>query len=180
MPKDETEGLRFLFRTGLLMLGGYTSLGSRDKLYHHDQCFVPLWVRPILQEIFKELSEVPEDIEKELERIEEERKVRDVCPICNRKVFYREKWTKVFGRVFHASCFKNRTGLLRPADERSLGEMFKKLEIISGEYLWEVPVGEETGINKQSVESLLLILLFFRLKEESFNHAELENYWELT
>jgi hypothetical protein len=143
MPKDETEGLRFLFRTGLLMLGGYTSLGSRDKVYHHDQCFVPLWVRPILQEIFKELSEVPEDIEKELERIEEERKVRDVCPICNRKVFYGEKWTKVFGRVFHASCFKNRTGLLRPADERSLGEMFKKLEIISGEYLWEVPVGEE-------------------------------------
>ena len=142
MPKDKIEGLRFLFRTGLLMLGGYRTIGSRDKAYHHDDCFVPLWVKPILQEIFKELSEVPEDVEKVLERIEEEKKVRDVCPICNREIFYGEKWTKVFGRVFHASCFENKAGLFRPADERSLGEMFKRLKIISGDYRWEVPVGE--------------------------------------
>lgn len=143
MPKDKIEGLRFLFRTGLLMLGGYTTFGSRDKAYHHDYCFVPLWARPILQGIFKELSKVPEDVETVLGRIEEEKKVRDVCPICNRKVFYGEKWTKVFGRVFHASCFENRVGLLRPTDERSLGEVFKRLEIIPGEYLWEVSIGED-------------------------------------
>jgi len=142
MPKDKIEGVRFLFKNGLLMLGGYTTFGSRDKAYHHDYCFVPPWVRPILQEIFKELSEVPEDVEKVLERIEEEKKVRDICPVCNKKVFYGEKWTKVFGRVFHASCFENRVELLKPTDERSLGEMFKRLEIISGEYLWEVPIGE--------------------------------------
>ena len=142
MPKDRREGLRVLFRTDLLMLGSYTTIGSRDKAYRHDDCFVPLWVKPILQEIFKELSEVPEDVEKVLERIEEEKKVRDVCPICNREIFYGEKWTKVFGRVFHASCFENKAGLFRPADERSLGEMFKRLKIISGDYRWEVPVGE--------------------------------------
>jgi len=82
------------------------------------------------------------------ERIEEEKKVRDACPICNREIFYGEKWTKVFGRVFHASCFENKAGLFRPTDdERSLGEMFKRLKIISGDYRWEVLVGEGKSVH---------------------------------
>ena len=35
MPKDKIEGLRFLFRTGLLMLGGYTT--SLIPLNHREQ-----------------------------------------------------------------------------------------------------------------------------------------------
>lgn len=33
--------LKFLFKNGLLMLGGYTTVGAREKIYYHDNCFVP-------------------------------------------------------------------------------------------------------------------------------------------
>jgi len=84
-------------------------------------------------------------MKKTLEKIEEKKNIRGACPICGRKILYGEKWTKVFGEVFHVSCFNNKVGFLpRAFDERTLGELFKKLDIIPGEYLWEVQVGEST------------------------------------
>jgi len=139
-----------LVGSGLIIIHGYKSIVSRDKVVEHLGVYVLPWSHGYLKKKFSEYLAVQEDRAREIIRKLEEMKE---CTICGKIIAKGEKYTSLYGFKLHLNCYetwKRRIGQILSSlpkiiseEERELVAEFYALGAIKGEYLYEqtIPLG---------------------------------------
>jgi len=175
---DKDAGEEFLIKNGLLILTGYYTVTT--KRYDYTWYDIPPWIKPIIDETYSKLTEIPKEDENILMRVVEENVIMGSCPLCNTDVLGSEIHRKVFSKYFHEQCLKNIGGIPTIGSESSLREYFEKLKIIPGIYYHEVEVGgKRIDLIVRTGDTDWIIEIEWKLNYEAIGQVIVyENEWK--
>ena len=144
------ELYRLLLSRGIIIVHGYRSITSRGPV-DHIGLKIPPWARQHLESVFKDYIAYHELASRKiLQELEE--KLRGKCPICGKPIGENQKYTVIYGfKIHYDECYKVWRERLKNIHVHlssdygtTLAKEFLALDIIKGNYSYEVPVSKKS------------------------------------